>query len=253
MSEMTERSGPEPGEPETGDAAQGTDPSAARVPAAPFDRMLAGRPPDRRHQRRWVPIVAALLTLLVGLSYIIEGLRSGPFYNHLEHSLHKLNEIAPGVLSLFPGSPTSSSGLLLLMLAHALRRRKKRAWQGVMLLLAFSVIVHAVRAIAHASLPDRDHFVAVAGAAILLVLLWIYRSEFYATGDPRTRWRAVWAFFGLAVADIVIGFTYISVGGGLQADYTPAQRLQSAIYNLLGFNGPVHFVTETRARPFRRS
>jgi lysyl-tRNA synthetase class 2 len=197
-----------------------------------------------------VPVTAALLSLLVGLAYIVEGLRSGPVYNHLKHSLHKLNEVAPGVLSLFPRVADVIVGMLLLMFAHALRRRKKRAWQGVMLLLAFSVIVHAVRAIAHASLPDGDHFVAVAGAAILLVLLWIYRSEFYATGDPRTRWRAVWAFFGLAVADIIIGFAYISVGGGLQADYTPAERLQSAIYNLVGFNGPVHFVTETRADLF---
>src|SRR5580704_5517507 len=250
---MTERSGPEPGEPETGDRVQGTAPDAVgpvSTAAPPLDRLLAGRPPDRRHQRRWVPVTAALLSLLVGLAYIVEGLRSGPVYNHLKHSLHKLNEVAPGVLSLFPRVADVIVGMLLLMLAHALRRRKKRAWQGVMLLLAFSVIVHAVRAIAHASLPDGDHFVAVAGAAILLVLLWIYRSEFYATGDPRTRWRAVWAFFGLAVADIIIGFTFISVGGGLQADYTPAERLQSAIYNLVGFNGPVHFVTETRADLF---
>jgi len=249
---MTDRSGPEPEEPETGDTEQGTDQrGGSRVStAAPFDRMLTGRPPDRRHQRRWVPVIAALLSLLVGLSYIIEGLRSGPFYSHLKHSLHKLNEIAPGVLSLFPRVADVIVGLLLLMLAHALRRRKKRAWQGVMLLLAFSVIVHGVSAIAHAALPDRHHIAGVVGAAILLVLLWVYRSEFYATGDPRTRWRAVWMFFGLAVADIVIGFTYISVGGGLQADYTPAQRLQSAIYNLLGFNGPVHFVTETRADLF---
>jgi len=43
---MTDRSGPEPEEPETGDTAQGTDPSAASrvaTAAAPFDRMLTGR------------------------------------------------------------------------------------------------------------------------------------------------------------------------------------------------------------------
>ena len=45
-------------------------------------------------------------------------------------------------------------------------------------------------------------------------------SEFYAVGDPRTRWRALWALVGLAVADIIIGFAYISVASGLQADYT---------------------------------
>ena len=78
MSDMTERSGPEPGEPETGDRVQGTAPDAVgpvSTAAPPLDRLLAGRPPDRRHQRRWVPVTAALLSLLVGLAYIIEGLR----------------------------------------------------------------------------------------------------------------------------------------------------------------------------------
>src|SRR6202034_111738 len=135
MSEMTERSEPEQGELRTGDGAQGSGPRAA----APLDRLLAGRPPDPRHQRCWVPVAAALRSLLVGLAYIVEGLRSGPVYNHLKHSLHKLNEVAPGVLSLFPRVADVIVGMLLLMLAHALRRRKKRAWQGVMLLVAFSV------------------------------------------------------------------------------------------------------------------
>jgi lysyl-tRNA synthetase, class II len=245
MSEMTDGNGPEPEEPQTGVTAQGTEPRAASrvaTAAATADRLLTGRPPDRRHQRRWVPVVAALLSLLVGLVYIIEGLRNG-LYSHLKHPLHKLNEIAPGVLYLFPRVADVIIGLLLLMLAHALRRRKKRAWQGVMLLLGVSVIMHA-------ALRDRHHIYGLVGAAVLLVMLWIYRSEFYATGDPRTRWRAVGAFFGLALADIVIGFCYLEFSGGLQSDYTMAQRLQSVLYNLIGFNGPVHFTTETRADLF---
>jgi lysyl-tRNA synthetase, class II len=247
MSEMTERSGPEPDEAQTGGKAQGTDPRAASrvaTAAAPLDRLLTGRPPDRRHQRRWVPVLAALLTLLVGLIYIIEGLHSGPLYRHLKHPLHKLNEIAPGVLTLSTRVSEVIVGLLLLMLAHGLRRRKKRAWQGVMVLLGFGVILHAV-------LHDPHHLGSLIGAVVLLILLWIYRSEFYATGDPRTRWRAVWVFCGLAVADVAIGFGYLTFSGSsLQADYTPLQRLQSAIYNLIGFNGPVHFTTETHTDVF---
>ena len=44
--------------------------------------------------------------------------------------------------------------------------------------------------------------------------------------------------------------TYISVTDGLEADYTLGQRLQSVIYNLIGFNGPVHFTSETRGDVF---
>ena len=72
MSEMTERNEPEQGEPRTGDGAQGSAPRAA----APLDRLLAGRQQDRRHQRRWVPVTAALLSLLVGLAYRSTSLAS---------------------------------------------------------------------------------------------------------------------------------------------------------------------------------
>jgi lysyl-tRNA synthetase, class II len=215
----------------------------AAEPPAPAEREPPARPPDRRHQRRWVPVTAAVLTFLVGLIYIVEGLRTRPIYTHLKHSLHKLSEIAPGVLTLFPRVADVIVGLLLLMLSHGLRRRKKRAWQGVMLLLAFSVVIHGV-------LGDRHHLTALIAAAVLLAMLWFYRREFYATGDPRTRWRAVWMFCGLAAVDIIIGLSYLALTGGQKADYSSSQRLQSVIYNLLGFNGPVHFTTETRGDVF---
>jgi lysyl-tRNA synthetase class 2 len=186
--------------------------------------------------------MAALLALLIGLTYILEGFRTRVLYSHLKHPLHRLTEIAPGLLSIVPRVADVIIGLLLLMLSHGLRRRKRRAWQGVVLLLAASVVVHAVA-------PGR-HLVTSAAAVVLLAILWLYRKEFYAVGDPRTRWRALWALGGLAVADVAIGLCYISVTGGLEANYTLAQRLQSVVYNIVGFSGPVRFTSETRADVF---
>jgi lysyl-tRNA synthetase class 2 len=109
----------------------------------------------------------------------------------------------------------------------------------VVLLLAASVVIHF--------LPVGKHLVGAIPAVVLLGILWFYRKQFYAVGDPRTRWRALWVFGMLAVADVAIGFCYISVTHhGLRADYTLWQRLQSVLYNLVGFSGPVHFTTETR-------
>jgi len=213
--------------------------SAAQESAA---RQSGVRPPDRRHQRRWVPVVAALLAFLIGLTYVIEGFRTRPIYSHLKHSVHRLNEIAPGLLSILPRVADVIIGLLLLMLSHGLRRRKRRAWEAVILLLALSVLTHAV-------LPGR-HLVPAAGAVVLLVILWFYRKQFYAVGDPRTRWRALRVFCALAVADVAIGVTYISVTHGLAANYTFGQRLQSVVWNILGFGGPVQFTSETRGDLF---
>ncbi len=203
----------------------------------------AGRPPDRRHQRRWVPFTASLLTFLLGLAYIIEGFRTRVLYSHLKHPLHKLTEIAPGLLSIVPRVADVIIGLMLLMLSHALRRRKRRAWEAVMLLLGVSVLLHAIQ-------PGRRLIVPLAITLVVVGVLWFYRKEFYAIGDPRTRWRAVWALIGLAVADVLIGFIYIELTHGLVADYSLAQRLQSVVYSIIGFNGPVHFISETRGDVF---
>jgi lysyl-tRNA synthetase, class II len=208
----------------------------------PADGQPASRPPDRRHQRRWVPVTTGIVAFLLGLAYIIEGFRTRIIYSHLKHPLHRLTEIAPGVLAILPRVADVIIGLLLLMLSHGLRRRKRRAWEGVTLLLAFSVVTHAV-------LPGR-HIVPAVVTVALLIILWLYRKEFYAVGDPRTRWSALWALIGLAIADVVIGLAYISVSKGLDADYTFGQRLQSVIYGLLGFGGPVNFTSETRGDIF---
>ncbi len=246
MSEMTESSGPEPAELAVGQAAPGAGSRAgpqAAVKAEPADGGPAERPSDRRHQRRWVPITTSLLTLLIGLAYIIEGFRTRVIYSHLTHPLHKLTEIAPGVLAIVPRVADVIIGLLLLMLSHGLRRRKRRAWEGVTLLLALSVVMHAV-------LPGRHLMPAALVVVAILAVLWFYRKEFYAVGDPRTRWRALWALGGLAIADVGIGLIYIAVTHGLQADYTLGQRLQSVIYGLVGVSGPVQFTSETRGDVF---
>jgi lysyl-tRNA synthetase, class II len=250
MSEMTDRSGPEPGEPLTGETAHDASARAESQAAAtappderpPDEPEEARRPPDRRHQRRWVPIVAALLSLLIGLTYIIEGFRTHIIYSHLKHPIHRLTEIAPGLLAIVPRVADVIIGLLLLMLSHGLRRRKRRAWEGVTLLLALSVISHAVQA--------GRHIVPIVITLAVLAILWLYRKEFYAVGDPRTRWRAGWVFCGLIVADVIIGFIYIAVTHGLAASYTMAQRLQSVIFGLAGVGGPVNFTSETRSDLF---
>ena len=85
---------------------------------------------------------------------------------------------------------------------------------------------------------------------VLLVALLYFRDEFYAEGDPRTRWRALWVFAGLVVADVAIGLTYILLARGLVADYSLGQRVQEVVYGLVGVSGPVQWVPEARGDLF---
>jgi lysyl-tRNA synthetase, class II len=206
--------------------------SAARVPLAAEPGNFA----DRRHHRSWVPVSAALLTMLIGLSDI-----AFIFKTHWSHPLTKINYFVPGTLDVGIRSADVIIGLMLLMLAHGLRRRKRRAWQAVTALLAFDVGIHFFHL---------RHVLTAVVAVILLLALLYFHEEFYAEGDARTRWRALQVLVGLAVADVVIGLAYIMVAKGLDADYSLRQRVQEVVYGLVGASGPVQWAPEARGDLF---
>ena len=202
------------------------------------DSRAGGQLPsvDRARQRRWVPRTAALLTFLIGLADILNILRPD-----LVNRLHRLNSMIPGTLTDVTRSADVLIGLTLLMLAHGLRRRKRRAWQAVAALLAFDIAIHFIHT---------QRIVTAVVSLVLLIALLFFRDEFYAEGDPRTRWRASWVFAGLIVADVAIGLTYILLARGLAEDYSFGQRVQEVIYGLVGVSGPVQWAPETRGDLF---
>ncbi len=208
----------------------------ASAPAAKADGSQASGAPADRRRRAWVPGSAALLTTLIGLSDIL-----GIFRPDLMQRLHKINYMVPGTLNSVTRSADVLIGLMLLMLAHGLRRRKRRAWQAVAALLAFDIAIHFIHS---------QRILTAVVSLVLLIALLLFRDEFYAEGDPRTRWRALWVFSGLIVADVVIGLTYILAARGLAEDYSLIQRVQEVIYGLIGISGPVQWAPEARSDLF---
>src|SRR5271166_4426664 len=193
-------------------------------------------PADRRRQRAWVPGTLAFLTALISLSDIL-----GIFRLELAHRLHKITYLVPGTLTNVTRSADVIIGLMLLMLAHGLRRRKRRAWQAVAALLAFDIGIHFLHS---------QRILTAVVALVTLIALLYFRDEFYAEGDPRTRWRALWAFGGLVVADVVIGLAYILFAHGLAENYSLSQRVDEVITGLVGVSGPVQWVPEARGDLF---
>src|SRR5271165_5444092 len=193
-------------------------------------------PADRRRQRAWVPGTLAFLTALIGLSDIL-----GIFRPELAHRLHKITYLVPGTLTNVTRSADVLIGLMLLMLAHGLRRRKRRAWQAVAALLAFDIGIHFLHS---------QRILTSIVAIVTLIALLYFRDEFYAEGDQRTRWRALWVFAGLVVADVVIGLAYILFAHGLAENYSLGQRVQEVITGLVGVSGPVQWSPEARGDMF---
>ena len=213
------------------------DPSA--LPAAGDEeehtRPEPGREPDRRLRHRWVPITAGWLCLLIGLADVVSAVIPRL---QLVHRLHRITPFVPGMLTNVTFTADVIIGLFLLMLSHGLRRRKRRAWQATCLLLTFSVLIHVVHA---------PYLVPGVVSAILLGGLLFYRDEFYAVGDPVTRWRAAGVFVCLLIADVAIGLTYMLLVRGLAEDYSTWQRIVHTTYGLVGVTGPVKFVPEGRS------
>jgi len=240
MTALTRRAlGPDKKAAEMSDSDDAGYPQHANVPGAKADGTAApaGSPNPVDHQRRaWVPGTAALLTALIGLSDILSIFRPD-----LAHRLHKFAFMVPGTLTDVARSADVLIGLMLLMLAHGLRRRKRRAWQAVTALLAFDIAIH---------FSHGQRIVTSVVSLVLLIALLYFRDEFYAEGDPRTRWRALWILGGLIVADIAIGLAYILLARGLAEDYSFTQRVQEVVYGLVGVSGPVQWVPEARSDLF---
>jgi lysyl-tRNA synthetase, class II len=191
---------------------------------------------DRGRQHGWVPVSAALLTMLIGLSDIIAIFKPG-----WPHRLHRLTHLVPGTLDNVARTSDVIIGLLLLLLAHGLRRRKRRAWQAVIGLLAFDIGIHFFH----------SHRIPTAIIALLEIVALVYfRHEFYAEGDQRNRWRALWTFCGLVVADVVIGLTCILLAKGLAQNYSLRLRVWEVSTGLVGVSGPVRWVPEARGDLF---
>ncbi len=82
-------------------------------------------PRERKDAKRltWIPAAASLLTFLIGISDIVAVFETPTLHD----KLRKVNAVVPGTLTNVTHASTVIIGLLLLMLARGLRRRKRRA------------------------------------------------------------------------------------------------------------------------------
>ncbi|WP_353943234.1 phosphatidylglycerol lysyltransferase domain-containing protein [Streptomyces sp. HUAS MG91] len=176
-----------------------------------------------------VPTLITRACLVVGLLDIAAG--AFPRFRHSR--MHTLAEVLPGTLGPFAAALALSSGVLLLLLAHGLRRRKRRAWRAAVVLLPIG---------ACAQFAYRHSF---AGVVIPLVLLWVlakHRAQFDALPDPRSRWRALANFVVMGAGSIMIGLLIVSVHPRrIVGDPSLADRLQHVLYGLFGLDGPLDY------------
>jgi lysyl-tRNA synthetase class 2 len=193
---------------------------------------------ERRSHRRWVPLTAGVMTFLLGLRDIAMVIRP-----HLWERVSVIDHVLPGTIDPAVehgavGATLVVSGALLILLSHALRRRKLRAWRAVVGVLLLTVVLHLLHR------PQRLHEMLgwLPLDCALLVALIVFRKEFFARGDPRTRWLALWAFIWLSASSFVLGMLLIEMRPqqvvGTLSFFKVAEHV---VYGLFGVTGPVQF------------
>ncbi|MDX2530350.1 phosphatidylglycerol lysyltransferase domain-containing protein [Streptomyces europaeiscabiei] len=180
-----------------------------------------------------VPALVARACMLVGLVDVAAGV----FPRFRNSRMHTLAEVLPGALGPFAAALSLSAGVLLLLLAHGLRRRKRRAWRAAVILLPAGAI---------AQFTYRHSLVGVLVSLALLIPLLRHRDEFRALPDPTSRWRALANFVLMGAGSLLLGLLVVSAHPGrLVGDPSLADRLEHVIYGLFGFEGPVDYAGNT--------
>jgi lysyl-tRNA synthetase, class II len=147
--------------------------------------------------------------------------------------LRMLTSVVPLSLTHIASAGTAVAGLLLVMLGHGLRRRKRRAWRGAVVLLALSAGLNLVKGL------DAEE---ASVAFVLAVALVVLHRQFYAAGDPTTRLRAPVTFVVMAVSSVVLGLGLVYArGGSLAGRPSFLDRLDHVLLGLVGVTGPLHF------------
>ncbi|WKX71791.1 phosphatidylglycerol lysyltransferase domain-containing protein [Streptomyces sp. XD-27] len=187
-------------------------------------RLMRGPRPET------IPTVVGTACMLIGLLNVASGIF--PRFRHSK--FHTFTEVLPGAVSPLAAASSIVVGLLLLMLAHGLKRRKRRAWVAAVGLLPIG---------ATAQLMYRDSVCgALLSLALLALLIW-RREEFFALPDPRSRWKALASF--VVLGGVSLGLGWLIVDGHpdkVVGSPSVQDRLEHIMWGLFGFEGPVDYI-----------
>jgi lysyl-tRNA synthetase, class II len=190
-------------------------PSAHPVPAPP--------PRGAGH-----PLVVRLLAALTALTGVLQLLVRFPVVHD------RIGLEGPALDPLWvPVAGSVGSvvvGLLLILLADQLTRRKRRAWQLAVVLFAVGAVAHVVKG---------PHPVAVAMCVAMLLALLCYRSAFPAPGDPPSLLRLL-RFLPLYLAGVLLfGLTTLwAERSRIEPRLTVGGALRTVLSGLVGVDGP---------------
>ena len=183
--------------------------------------------------QRWVPVLIGRATFLIGLFDIL-----GNVSRRFRAPVHKLNNIIPVFLNGSALATAIFTGLILMILARGLSRRKRRAWVLALIILVVNLATELFRTI--------HHPVEISLSLTLIAVLAIFNKSFYAKSDPSTRTQP-FIGFGLAVFVFFIS-SLLLVRFRSQDEIVGSRSIKNIfvfiVEGFVGVSGPIKFNSE---------
>ena len=179
------------------------------------------------------PIIIGRLAYLFGLLDILSN-TIRPF----KASATRLKNYAPLFINSTAFATSVFTGIALIIIARSLIRRKKRARNIAIAILAVNFISDLFRYHRH---PGQ----LILSAGLLLALV-IWRKDFYAVSDPTTRLAPFIGFLYAVAIAVVSGIfiIYFRHGGQLRSGNSFWDVVLTVLEGLVGITGPAKFTSD---------
>ena len=181
-----------------------------------------------------IPIWIGRLTLFLGILNVAANV-----FRNFQPVANRLNSYAPLLVNSTAFSTALFTSLILILVARGLARRKRRAWNITIIILVLNVTAELFRI--------HIHFIQLIVNLSLVVILVIFRKEFYAVSDPTTKRQPFVIFFRILFLTIFSGIFLIYFRHGNQLIGNPnfIDVLQTVLRGLVGVSGPIEFTSTT--------
>ena len=183
--------------------------------------------------QRWVPIWIGRVTFLVGLFDILANVS-----RRFRTPVHKLSHVLPVFLNGTALATAIFTGLILMILARGLLRRKRRAWVLALIILFINLATELFR--------TNHHPLQICLSLASIALLGIFQKSFYAKSDPSTRLQPIIGF-GIAVVVLFLAsLLLLKFRSNYEIIGSPSYKniFLFIVEGFVGVSGPIKFTSE---------
>jgi len=175
-------------------------------------------------------------TFLVGLFDILANVS-----RKFRTPVHKLNNIFPVFLNGSALATAIFTGLILMILARGLSRRKRRAWVLALIILCVNLTSELFK--------PNHHLIQIALSILSIAMLAVFHNSFYAKSDPSTRLQPLIGFGIALVVLFLASLLLLRLRNHDEIIGSPSIKniFLFIVEGFVGVSGPIKFTSDRAA------